>query len=91
MAFAAAMPLFETACQNIGMRLLAPRLAYLIVQQDEVFHEAGWNLWLAAGLTDATVFAVGGRCGLRPAACENMRCDRRAKSLRVAGGSAESG
>ena len=56
--------LFETAADNLGMRMLEPTLAYVLVQPDVVFEERGWNLWLAAALT-SDVFAVSARCVVR--------------------------
>ena len=63
MIFVSSHDLYETAAENLGMRLLQPTRAFVLVQADVLFHEAGWNLWLAAGLTPS-VFAVSARCVL---------------------------
>lgn len=58
-----ATPLFETASENLGMRLLDPSLAYLLVQTDAYLGEVGWNLVLASAMAaDKRVVAVSGRC-----------------------------
>lgn len=60
---AVATPLFETASEGLGMRLLDPSLAYVLVQSDVVFMERGWNFVLASAMAaDRRVVLVSGRC-----------------------------
>jgi len=70
-----APPLFETASENLGMRLLDPTFAFLLVQSDVVAHEPGWNLWLAAAMAaDRSVTTVSGRCAMPGQRSHNRWC-----------------
>mmetsp|Transcript_72337 Transcript_72337/g.120548 ORF Transcript_72337/g.120548 Transcript_72337/m.120548 type:complete len:368 (-) Transcript_72337:418-1521(-) len=54
---------WETSADNLGLRLAAPRLAYVLIQPDMVFHEVGWDRRMLRSLAvHADLFAVSGRC-----------------------------
>jgi len=58
--------LYETAAENVGMRLLQPALAYVLVQADMSLNEVGWNAVLASALlaSNVTIWAVTARCAI---------------------------
>lgn len=68
--FHSTFTLYETAAENIGMRLLDPAIAFVLVQPDAVYMEDGWNAALASALltakksTNVTIAFVSARCGI---------------------------
>ena len=65
--------LYETAAENVGMRLLQPALAYVLLQADVSLNEVGWNAVLASALmsSNVTVWAVTARCAIPSAKYSN--------------------
>ena len=82
--FAASTALFETASEGLGMRLLDPSLAYLLVQADVVFEEPGWKFVLASAMAaDRRVVAVSGRCVQPRMRSHNLWCAGDARKQRA--------
>jgi hypothetical protein len=58
-----AKDVYETASNNIAMRLSDATRAYVLVQPDQILAEAAWNVVLTSPLRQyADVFAVSARC-----------------------------
>lgn len=54
---------WETSCDNLGMRISTPRDAYILIQSDNIITENSWNERMWQKMTEhKNIFAISGRC-----------------------------